>query len=57
MGWSTEDSSLHLGEGELSWAYESSGRAVHNAQFSDYGQALNEKDVVGVYLVSYTIVN
>uniref|UniRef100_A0A2A4JU13 B30.2/SPRY domain-containing protein n=1 Tax=Heliothis virescens TaxID=7102 RepID=A0A2A4JU13_HELVI len=63
IGWSTDDSSLHLGEGELSWGYESSGRAVTNCEFKDYGKQLNEKDVVGAYLdlesnpckISYTL--
>lgn len=50
VGWSTDDSSLHLGEGELSWAYESTGRSVNNGEFKEYGKPLNEKDVVGVYL-------
>ncbi|XP_053620509.1 heterogeneous nuclear ribonucleoprotein U isoform X4 [Plodia interpunctella] len=63
LGWSDLDSSLHLGEGEFSWGYESSGRAVHNAEFKEYGRPLVEKDVVGVYLdlesdpctMSYTV--
>ncbi|XP_059045727.1 heterogeneous nuclear ribonucleoprotein U-like protein 2 [Achroia grisella] len=50
VGWSTDDSSLHLGEGELSWGYESTGRAVHNGEFKEYGKQLTEKDVIGIYL-------
>ncbi|XP_045507996.1 heterogeneous nuclear ribonucleoprotein U-like protein 1 isoform X3 [Colias croceus] len=50
IGWSTEDSSLHLGEGELSFGYESTGRAVHNGEFKEYGKEFQEKDVIGAYL-------
>ncbi|XP_013178552.1 PREDICTED: heterogeneous nuclear ribonucleoprotein U-like protein 2 isoform X2 [Papilio xuthus] len=63
VGWSTEDSSLHLGDGELSWGYESTGRAVNNGEFKDYGKLYAEKDVIGAYLdmesnpctISYTL--
>ncbi|GBP96284.1 Heterogeneous nuclear ribonucleoprotein U-like protein 1 [Eumeta japonica] len=50
IGWSTDDSTLHLGEGKFSWGYESTGRIVHNGEFKEYGKTLNEKDVIGVYL-------
>lgn len=50
IGFSTTNSTLHLGEGELSWGYESTGRAVHSSEFKEYGKKLAEKDVVGVYL-------
>ncbi|KAL4707086.1 hypothetical protein ACJJTC_011412, partial [Scirpophaga incertulas] len=63
VGWSTDDSTLHLGDGQFSWGYESTGRAVNNCEFKEYGQQLNEKDVIGVYLdlestpctISYTV--
>ncbi|XP_045540630.1 heterogeneous nuclear ribonucleoprotein U-like protein 1 [Papilio machaon] len=63
VGWSTDDSSLHLGDGELSWGYESTGRAVNNGEFKDYGKLYTEKDVIGAYLdmestpctISYTL--
>ncbi|XP_063370373.1 heterogeneous nuclear ribonucleoprotein U-like protein 2 [Cydia amplana] len=63
VGWSTDDSSLHLGEGELSFGYENTGRAVNNGEFKEYGKTFSEKDVIGVYLdlesspckVSYTL--
>lgn len=41
-----------IGEGEFSWGYESTGRAVNNGEFKEYGKPFAEKDVVGVYLVS-----
>ncbi|CAB3232572.1 unnamed protein product [Arctia plantaginis] len=50
IGWSTTDSSLHLGDGEMSFGYESSGRAVHNSEFKEYGKTFTENDVVGAYL-------
>ncbi|XP_072933923.1 uncharacterized protein [Epargyreus clarus] len=50
VGWSTVDSTLHLGDGEFSWGYESTGRAVNNSEFKDYGKPFVEKDVIGVYL-------
>ncbi|XP_041985735.1 heterogeneous nuclear ribonucleoprotein U-like protein 1 [Aricia agestis] len=63
IGWSTDDSTLHLGEGPTSFGYESTGRAVNNSEFKEYGQTYTEKDVVGVYLdlesepctISYTL--
>ncbi|XP_063390340.1 heterogeneous nuclear ribonucleoprotein U-like protein 2 [Cydia fagiglandana] len=63
VGWSTDDSSLHLGEGELSFGYENTGRAVNNGEFKEYGKTFSEKDVLGVYLdlesnpckISYTL--
>ncbi|XP_063630467.1 heterogeneous nuclear ribonucleoprotein U-like protein 1 [Cydia splendana] len=63
VGWSTDDSSLHLGEGELSFGYENTGRAVNNGEFKEYGKSFSEKDVLGVYLdlesnpckISYTL--
>ncbi|CAG9572953.1 unnamed protein product [Danaus chrysippus] len=50
VGWSTDDSSLHLGDNSLSWGYESTGRAVTNSEFKAYGKQFNEKDVIGCYL-------
>ncbi|XP_028170018.1 unconventional myosin-Va-like [Ostrinia furnacalis] len=52
VGWSTEDSSLHLGADAQSWALESSGRRVCGGTFEPYGAELSEKDVVGAYLSS-----
>ncbi|XP_050680257.1 uncharacterized protein DDB_G0284459 isoform X3 [Leptidea sinapis] len=50
IGWSTDDSDLHLGEGEFSFGYENTGRAVNNSQFKEYGKTFAEKDVIGAYL-------
>lgn len=43
---------LFLGESELSWGFESTGRIVNNGEYKEYGKSLNEKDVVGAYLVT-----
>ncbi|XP_073965765.1 uncharacterized protein [Choristoneura fumiferana] len=63
VGWSTDDSTLHLGEGELSFGYENTGRFVNNGEFKEYGKTFTEKDVIGAYLdlesnpckISYTL--
>jgi heterogeneous nuclear ribonucleoprotein U-like protein 1 len=49
-GWSTASSSLQLGENDLSFGLDSSGRKCCNAEFSDYGVKLGVLDVVGVLL-------
>ncbi|XP_013145418.1 PREDICTED: heterogeneous nuclear ribonucleoprotein U-like, partial [Papilio polytes] len=63
VGWSTDDSNLHLGDGQLSWGYENTGRAVNEGEFKEYGKLFTEKDVVGAYVdldstpctISYTL--
>lgn len=45
------------GDGERSWAYESTGRAFTNSEVKDYGKEFVEKDVVGAYVVSIVIVD
>lgn len=41
-----------LGDGELSFGYESSGRFVNKGEFKEYGKQYSEKDVIGAYIVS-----
>lgn len=49
-GWSTCNSSLQLGESELSFGLDSSGRKCCNSEFSDYGTKLTINDVIGIHL-------
>ncbi|KAG5679606.1 hypothetical protein PVAND_009166 [Polypedilum vanderplanki] len=49
-GWSMSNSPLQLGETELSFGLDSSGRKCCNAEFTDYGVKINVLDVIGVHL-------
>lgn len=50
IGWSSENSSLQLGESSLSYGYESSGKVCASSSFFDYGEEFGEGDVIGTYL-------
>lgn len=49
-GWSTQTSSLQLGEHPTSFGLDSSGKKCNNSEFSDYACKLYVEDVVGVHL-------
>ena len=51
VGWSTDNSSLMLGESETSWAYSSAeGKMAHNSNFEEYGEKITKGDVIGAFL-------
>ncbi|CAH4037482.1 heterogeneous nuclear ribonucleoprotein U-like protein 1 isoform X1 [Pieris brassicae] len=50
IGWSTDDSNLHLGDGEFSYGYESTGRSFNAGEFKEYGKTFTEKDIIGAYV-------
>lgn len=49
-GWSPSNSSLQLGESELSFGLDSSGKKCLNSEFTDYTAKLCTNDVIGVHL-------
>ena len=51
VGWSTNNSSLMLGEDSLSWCYSScEGKMANNKKFEDYGEKFQKGDVIGAFL-------
>ena len=51
LGWSTNTSSLMLGEGPESWCYSAcEGKSAHNNQFGDYGEKFTKGDVIGAFI-------
>ena len=51
VGWSTNKSSLMLGEDSLSWCYSScEGKMANNKKFEDYGEKFQKGDVIGAFL-------
>merc|ERR1719319_389996 len=51
VGWSTDDSSLQLGEDEFSWCYAGvSGKVANNRTFEEYGEKVGQGDVVGAFV-------
>jgi len=51
VGWSTNKSSLMLGEDSLSWCYSScEGKMANNKNFEDYGEKFQKGDVIGAFL-------
>jgi len=51
VGWSTDNSSLMLGESETSWAYSSAqGKMVNSTKFEEYGEKFVKGDVIGAFL-------
>ncbi|XP_041353228.1 heterogeneous nuclear ribonucleoprotein U-like protein 1 isoform X2 [Gigantopelta aegis] len=50
VGWSTDSTSLQLGEEPLSYGYGGTGKASTECKFKDYGQAFTEGDVITAYL-------
>lgn len=51
VGWSTDASTLMLGESDQSWCYSSSeGKMAHDKKFEDYGEKFGKGDVIGAFL-------
>ncbi|XP_056133854.1 heterogeneous nuclear ribonucleoprotein U-like protein 2 [Lampris incognitus] len=51
VGWSVADSSLLLGEEDLSYAYDGRGKKVSGGKEEDFGEPLVESDIIGCYVV------
>ncbi|KAI8744695.1 heterogeneous nuclear ribonucleoprotein U protein 1 isoform X2, partial [Biomphalaria glabrata] len=50
LGWSVNTTSLDLGEQELSYGYDGTGKSCTGNTFSDYGQSFGPGDVITAYL-------
>jgi len=51
VGWSTDDASLQLGEDQHSWCYAgATGKMANNRTFEEYGENIEQGDIVGAYL-------
>ena len=50
VGWSTNDTSMQLGEDETSWAYAGNGMAASANNFEEYGAGFAKGDVVGAFV-------
>ncbi|XP_069026813.1 heterogeneous nuclear ribonucleoprotein U-like protein 2 [Embiotoca jacksoni] len=49
VGWSVADSSLLLGEDELSFAYDGCGKKVSGGKEEEFGEPFSEGDIIGCY--------
>ncbi|KAF5897589.1 heterogeneous nuclear ribonucleoprotein U-like protein 2, partial [Clarias magur] len=49
VGWSVDGSSLQLGEEELSYGFDGSGKAVTGGKMEEFGDLFSEGDVIGCY--------
>ncbi|ESP02305.1 hypothetical protein LOTGIDRAFT_138642, partial [Lottia gigantea] len=50
VGWSTDSTSLQLGEEPFSYGFGGTGKASTNCEFIDYGQTFTQGDVITAYL-------
>ena len=50
-GWSTDSTSLQLGESLLSYGLDNSGKKCTNSVFTNYSTKFGSEDVIGVHLV------
>ncbi|XP_031549505.1 heterogeneous nuclear ribonucleoprotein U-like protein 1 [Actinia tenebrosa] len=50
IGWSTDFSSLQVGEDAMSYGYGGTGKCSVNNRFFDYGQPYSTNDVIGCYI-------
>jgi len=51
VGWSSNSSSLMLGEDSLSWCYSSSeGKMANNKTFEEYGEKIEKGDIIGAFI-------
>ena len=51
VGWSTNNSSMMLGDSETSWCYSSAeGKMANAAKFEEYGEKFTKNDVIGCFL-------
>ncbi|XP_063351787.1 heterogeneous nuclear ribonucleoprotein U-like protein 2 [Pelmatolapia mariae] len=49
VGWSVADSSLLLGEDELSFCYDGRGKKVSDRKEENFGEPFSEGDIIGCY--------
>uniref|UniRef100_A0A3Q3MVY2 Heterogeneous nuclear ribonucleoprotein U-like protein 2 n=1 Tax=Mastacembelus armatus TaxID=205130 RepID=A0A3Q3MVY2_9TELE len=49
VGWSVSDTSLPLGEDELSFAYDGCGKKVSGGKEEEFGEPFSEGDILGCY--------
>ncbi|KAG7517934.1 heteroproteinous nuclear ribonucleoprotein U 2 [Solea senegalensis] len=49
VGWSVADTSLLLGEDELSFAYDGSSKIVSGGKKEEFGESLSVGDIIGCY--------
>uniref|UniRef100_A0A3Q1EJ53 Si:ch211-107m4.1 n=1 Tax=Acanthochromis polyacanthus TaxID=80966 RepID=A0A3Q1EJ53_9TELE len=52
VGWSVAQSSLLLGEDELSFAYDGRGKKVSCGKEQEFGEPFSEGDIIGCYAVN-----
>lgn len=50
VGWSTDASSLNVGEDRLSYGYGGTGKSSFNNKFLDYGQPYGVNDIISCYI-------
>ncbi|KAL8600488.1 hypothetical protein ACOMHN_044953 [Nucella lapillus] len=50
VGWSSDDTSMQLGEEAMSYGYGGTGKASTECQFKDYGETFTAGDVITAYL-------
>ena len=50
IGWSTDKSSMQLGESSHSYGYESTGKLCASSSFVEYGEKFETGDVIGTFL-------
>ncbi|CAH1792332.1 unnamed protein product [Owenia fusiformis] len=50
VGWSSDNTSLGLGEEPLSFGYGGTGKASVNCQFKDFGEQFGVKDCIGAFV-------
>ena len=51
LGFSTDATSMQLGEEKDSYGYGGTGKASTECKFRDFGETFGEGDVIGSYLV------
>lgn len=50
LGWSTDDTSLQLGESPMSFCYAGSAKKANDSKFEEYGATFGKGDVVAAFL-------
>lgn len=53
VGYSTADSSLHLGQDANSFGYQSNGKTIHNRKEELYGESFTKGDTIGCFYSSF----
>ncbi|XP_056626203.1 heterogeneous nuclear ribonucleoprotein U-like protein 2 [Triplophysa dalaica] len=49
VGWSVDNSSLQLGEGELSYGFDGQGKIVTSGKEEEFGEPFSEGDIIGCF--------